>query len=141
MNTNRLFRTSLTVLSITAAFLVATVWAGETALKVGKKGDIHFSEPIAAGDVVLKPGHYQMQHQVKDGEHYIDFLELKHLPQYKEHYTDLGVLGTAHPGGAKCRIETLPKKAERTAVYVDTSDGKRRITRIEIAGENVAHVF
>jgi hypothetical protein len=32
-------------------------------------------------------------------------------------------------------------KASQTAVTMSTEGGTRRITRIEIAGENVAHVF
>lgn len=40
-----------------------------------------------------------------------------------------------------CKTEPLGKKVEETAVHSEERDGVRTITRIEIRGENVAHVF
>lgn len=127
------------LLMLTSGFAMAQ--EKEQVLKVGKKGDIHISEPTAVGDVMLKPGHYQLQHRVENGEHYVDFTELKHVGQRQEHYANSGVIGAAHPGGAKCKLEPLAKKTDETKIYIDTSSGQRRITRIEIGGENVAHLF
>jgi hypothetical protein len=134
-----LFTTVAALLTLTSSFAMAQ--GGEQVLKVGKKGDIHFDEPTAVGDIVLGPGHYQFQHRVANGEHYIDFIELKHIGQSGEHHTNQAVIGAAHPGGAKCKLEPLSKKSDETKIYVDTSSGQRRITRIEIRGENVAHLF
>ena len=122
---------------------VAQVMAADQGqvMKVGKKGDIHFSEPTTVGTITLKPGNYQLQHRVENGEHYIHFTEIKHSPSRDEHYARGGVSGAAHPGEVQCKLEPLDKKVESTAVYVDTEGGARRITKIEIAGENVAHVF
>jgi hypothetical protein len=129
------------LLILTSGFVTAQEKEQVIVIKVGKKGDIHVSEPTAVGDVVLKPGHYQLQHRVANEEHYIDFTELKHVGQRQEHYANSGVIDAAHPGGAKCRLEPLGKKSEQTKIYMDTSSGQRRITRIEISGENVAHLF
>ena len=41
----------------------------------------------------------------------------------------------------KCTVEPLSQKVKQTAVYIDNASGTRRVTRIEVAGENVAHVF
>lgn len=42
----------------------------------------------------------------------------------------------------KCRIEPLNKKVSETSVdLTDTSGGIRRIISVEVAGENVAHLF
>lgn len=41
----------------------------------------------------------------------------------------------------KCKIEPLNQKVQQTAVTISTEGGVRRVTRIEVAGENVAHVF
>lgn len=134
-----IFTSVAALLILTSGFVAAQ--EKEQVFKVGKKGDTHFSEPTAVGDVVLKPGHYQFQHRVANGEHYIDFTELKHVGQRQEHYAGMGVIGAVHPGGAKCKLEPLSEKSNETKVYVDTSSGQRRIVRIEIRGENVAHVF
>jgi hypothetical protein len=134
-----IFASVAALLILTSGFVTAQ--EKEQTFKVGKKGDIHFSEPAAVGEVVLKPGHYQLQHRVENGEHYVDFTELTHAGQAQGHYANSGVINTAHPGGAKCKLEPLGKKSEQTMIYIDTSSGQRRITRIEIRGENVAHVF
>lgn len=133
------FASVAALLMVTSGFVMAQ--EKEQILKIGKKGDIHFSEPTTVGDIVLKPGHYQLQHRVANGEHYIDFTELKHVGQRNEHYASLGVIDAAHPGGAKCKLEALNQKITRTAVFLNREDGTRRITRIEISGENVAHLF
>lgn len=134
-----IFASVAALLMLTSGFVTAQ--EKEQVFKVGKKGDIHFSEPTAVGDVVLKPGHYQFQHRVANEEHYIDFTELKHVAQRQEHYAGMGIIGAVHPGGAKCKLEPLGKKSEETKIYVDTSSGQRRLIRIEIKGENVAHLF
>lgn len=47
----------------------------------------------------------------------------------------------AHSGEVKCRLEPMSAMASQTAVTVSTQGGVRRITRIEIQGENVANVL
>lgn len=134
-----IFASVAALLILTSGFVKAQ--EKEQVFKVGKKGDLHLSEPTAVGDVILKPGHYQLQHRVENGEHYVDFTELKHVGQRQEHYANSGVISAAHPGGAKCKLEPLAKKTDETKIYIDTSSAQRRITRIEIGGENVAHLF
>lgn len=125
--------TGMLLLSVTAASA-----ADEQVVKVGKKGEIEFSQDTQVGDLALKAGHYQMQHRVEGSDHMIHLTALKggHNPYYPS-----GPTGTAHPGEVKCRLEPMSTKAKQTAVTVDTEGGLRRITRIEIEGENVAHVF
>lgn len=38
--------------------------ADEQVIKVGKKGEMMFSQDTQVGDLTLKAGHYQMQHRV-----------------------------------------------------------------------------
>lgn len=47
------------VLLLNIAFAFA---ANEQVVKVGKKGEITFSEPTQVGDTILPPGHYVFQH-------------------------------------------------------------------------------
>ena len=126
--------TGMLLLSITAASA-----ADEQAVKVGKKGEIMLSQDTQVGDLTLKAGHYQMQHRVDGSDHMIHFTELKGV--HRNPYYESGATGTAHPGEVKCRLEPMSAKAKQTAVSMSTEGGARRITRIEIAGENVAHVF
>ena len=44
-------------------------------------------------------------------------------------------------GEVKCKLEPLAKEVGTTTLYGDTEGGVFRISRIEVAGENVAHVF
>lgn len=121
------------VLSVT----VATA-ADQQVIKVGKKGEVKFSQDTQVGDLTLKAGNYQMQHRVEGSDHMIHFTELKggDNPYYPSGPTD-----KAHLGEVKCRLEAMSAKAKETRVTVSTEGGVRRITRIEIQGENVAHVF
>ncbi len=88
--------------------------------------------------VEKEASHYQMQHRVDGSDHMIHFVELKgmHNPSHPG-----GPTGTAHPREVKCRLEPMSTKASQTVVTMSTEGGLRRITRIEIRGENVAHVF
>ena len=95
-------------------------------LKIGKKGEVSFSQPTKVGDVLLPAGSYQFIHRVNGDDHFVQFNQ-------------------TNPGGrdfeVKCQIETLSKKASHNGITTIEEGGVRRITRIEIAGENVAHVF
>ena len=126
--------TGMLLLSVTVASA-----ADQQVIKVGKKGEIMFSAETQVGDLTLKPGHYQMQHRVAGSDHMIHFTELKGM--HNQYNTISGPTGEAHPGEVKCRLEPMSAKAKETAVSVNAEGGVRRITRIEIEGENVAHVF
>ncbi len=112
--------------------------ADEQVIKVGKKGEVMFGQDTQVGDLTLKAGHYQMQHRVDGSDHMVHFTEFKgmHNPSAPG-----GPASAANRGEVKCRLEPMSAKAKQTAVTVSTEGGARRITRIEIAGENVAHVF
>lgn len=136
---NRWLLLSLAVMVAATVVLSVTVAAAaDQVIKVGKKGEMKFDQETQVGDLTLKPGHYQVQHRVDGSDHMIHFTELKggHNPYYPS-----GPTGTAHPGEVKCRLEPMNAKASQTAVTMSTEGGARRITRIEIRGENVAHVF
>jgi len=125
--------TGMLLLSITAA-----IADDQQVIKVGKKGEVRLSEDTQVGDLTLKAGDYQMQHRVEGSNHMVHFTELKgmHNPSAPS-----GPTSVAHPGEVKCRLEPMSAKAKQTSVTMSTEGGVHRITRIEIAGENVAHVF
>lgn len=104
----------------------------EQVIKVGRNGNITLSQDSMVGDVKLPAGDYQVKHRVEGSDHLI------HFKQLYSHKTG-GV--KAHPGEIKCKLEPLNEKVAQTAVFLSKEDGTMRITRIEISGENVAHLF
>lgn len=119
---------------------VATIAAAEHehAMKVGKTGEMTFDKETKVGDMTLKAGRYQFLHRVEGSDHFVHFTEwTKPNPAYPP----AGGERKAHPGEVKCRLETLEKKAAQTLVFLETEGATQRITKLEVAGENVAHLF
>ena len=119
---------------------------GDRILTVGDYGDITLNEVTKAGDLTLKPGRYYFQHRVEGADHWIHFTELQEggPPQHPVTENSTTIMmpeAKSHPGEVKCKLEPLKETARRTAIYVRTENGVALITRIEIAGEAVAHVF
>lgn len=118
------------LLMLTSGFAMAQ--EKEQVIKVGKSGNITLSQDTMVGDAKLPAGDYQVKHRVEGSDHLI------HFKQLYSHKTG-GV--KAHPGEIKCKLEALNQKVTQTAVFLAKEDGTMRITRIEIGGENVAHLF
>jgi hypothetical protein len=105
-------------------------------MKIGKKAEKTFSQDTMVGNVTLKAGDYIVQHKVVGEDHFVSFTKVSE-----------GIFG--HSGGSreglpiliKCRIEPLNEKASQTAFYFHPSGGTTSLTRIEVGGENVAHLF
>lgn len=96
-------------------------------LKVGKTGEISFTQPTKLGEVLLPAGSYRFVHRTAGDDHFVKFT---------------GTKGKGREfGEVKCQIEPLSEKASQTAISTTDEGGTRRITRIEVRGENVAHVF
>lgn len=138
MRKKRLLLAIAAVTAIVVLNIAVAAAADQQVVKVGKKGEIMFDQDTQFGGLTLKAGHYQIQHRVEGSDHMIHFTEFKgmHTPSHPNTPSD-----TANAGETKCRLEPLNAKASRTAVFIDTEGGARRVTKIEIRGENVAHVF
>ena len=131
----------LPALLVAAAMLfsnsVAAVAAEhEHALKVGKTGEVTFSKETKVGDMTLKPGRYKFQHRVEGEDHFVHFTEWT-----KPYPTGSTGAPKAHPGEMKCRIEPLSKKVSATTIFTVDEGATQRLTKVEVGGENVAHVF
>jgi hypothetical protein len=139
MTKNCFVKSTLITAATVLSFMVTAAIAQEHehAMKVGKTGDITFSEETKVGDLTLKPGRYQFQHRVEGSDHFVNFTEWTKPNKY----TLRSGSPKAHVGEVKCRLEPLQKKASETRIYVVQEDGVRRMSKVEIAGENVAHVF
>ena len=117
---------------------------------VGEKGEITLTTETRIADITLKPGRYYIDHRVQETlqprrvfAHYIHFTEVtpESTQRRRAAREALGGTAVAHPGEIECKVEALPKKASKTTVVTTIEDGVPRITRIEIAGENMAHVL
>lgn len=141
MRNNSLFLTLATMLAALLLSTAVAFAANEQAIKIGKKGDVSFSEPTQVGDVTLPPGHYVFQHRVSGDDHLVSFVGAKEMSHASSSMTAPMQMGPATSNEIKCTVEPLNQKVKQTLVFSDNSSGVRKITRIEVAGENVAHVF
>ncbi len=111
---------------------------GEQALKVGKTGEVDFATETKVGNLTLKPGKYQFQHRVEGSDHFV------HFTQVTKVNPSSGIGGgvpKAHPGEVKCTVEPLNKKLSQTTIYSKKENGFYRVTRMEVRGENAAHLL
>jgi hypothetical protein len=116
----------------------ATANSQERTLKVGKNGEMTFDTETKVGDITLKPGRYRFQHRVEGEDHFVHFTQWTAQNPYRPGETGAP---KAHPGEVHCRIEPLAKKAAQTKVSLQKEDSAYRLVRVEVAGENVAHLF
>lgn len=124
------------LLNITIAFA-----ANEQVVKVGKKGDVTFNEPTQVGDITLPPGHYVFKHRVSGDDHFVNFVGAKEMHHAGSSMTTTMQTGPTTSQEIKCTVEPLNQKVKQTSIHSYNSSGMRKVTRIEVAGENVAHVF
>lgn len=122
-------------------FVNVAAAADQQIIKVGKKGDVTFDQPTQVGDITLPAGHYVFQHRVSGGDHFVKFVGAKEMHHAGSSMTTPMQTGPTTSKEIKCTVEPLNQKAKLTAVTVDTASGVRKVIRIEVAGENVAHVF
>ena len=97
-------------------------------MKIGKKGQVSFATEVKLGEVTLKAGQYTVQCRRDGSDHVMRF-------------TPAGARGSAETTEVKCSKEMLPRKVSAGSVHSHKDGDVVRLTRIEIAGENVAHVF
>ena len=149
MNYNRrILRLAAT--AVTALFVAAVAFAQDHShgqmqdqmqgkqqtTKTGKKGKIVLPQVTKAGDLTLPPGTYLVQHRVEGDDHFVHFTKMSEAAP-----GSYSVYPKSHEGEIKCTIESLSSKATRTSVILEKQDdGTYRVLRIEIAGENIAHV-
>ncbi len=88
---------------------------------IGKKAEVHFTAQVKAGDAVLKPGMYQVQHVMEGGDHVIVFKEM---------------------GRIKCKVEPVTRKVSNTKITLRTNAaGEKEIAEVQVAGETFKHLM
>lgn len=105
---------------------------------IGKKGEVHFTKQVKAGDTVLKPGMYQVQHVVEGSDHVIVFKEVGMQAGYKHGNTPVG----NEVARIKCKIEPVTKKVNNTKITLRTNAaGEKEIAEVQVAGEAFKHLM
>ncbi len=134
----------------TAAFNAEQRERKTTEIAAGQKGDVTFTTETMIGDITLKPGRYYLEHRVEGSlrsrrveGHYIHFTEVTPEEHQRHEAIRDAISGhvVGHPGEIECQVEALKKPASKTTIYTILDAGVPRITRIEIAGEAIAHTF
>lgn len=128
---------ALVFLAVTWMATLAFAGEGKTdVLKAGKEGKFTLNQESQVGGITLQAGTpYVIQHQVIDGVHYVRFEAgfTSNNETVRLSPTDVGVI--------KCTVEPLSEKAKETRIFSEKRADGRHITRVEVAGEDVAHVF
>ena len=105
---------------------------------IGKKGQVHFDAQVKAGDTVLKPGMYQVQHVMEGSDHVIVFNEVGMQAGYKMGNTPLG----KEVARIKCKVEPVTKKVSNTKITLRTNAaGEKEIAEVQVAGEAFKHLI
>jgi hypothetical protein len=128
----------------------ASMLQTEKRLKVGKQDDITLTSVTKLGGFTLYPGHYVLRHKTSDGRHAMHFVSFVPYGGKQGHgrtYYPAGYslpsspMGRSQAAELECKVEPLGARVTRTQVFFVDENGEKRITRIEIKGENVAHLF
>lgn len=127
------------LLTVILALSLGTISAADThersaKPKLGKSALITLSELTNLGDIKLEPGTYQIVHRNSDGDHYLEIRRAPYINGSPQVSSQLFAK-------VKCAIEQLDKKNGQTAVTSEDLCMGRDVKKIEIHGENAAHVF
>ena len=99
---------------------------GDPSFKIGKNGEVNLKTDVRIGETILKKGKYTVQHRIEANDHMFVFLDLKHEQT-------IVIRSKAVFPGEKTSESVIHAKEEK--------DRSARVTKIEMAGENVDHVF
>jgi hypothetical protein len=106
---------------------------------IGKKGEVHFNVPVRAGNTVLQPGMYQVQHFVEGGDHIIGFKEMEMPAGYRHSNTPVAKEAAAR---IKCTVAPVAKAVGNTTITLRTNAaGEKEIAEVQIAGEAFKHLL
>jgi hypothetical protein len=130
---------NIALLFLAVTWMATLALAGQDktdVLKAGKEGKFTLSQQAQVAGITLQPGTpYVIQHQVIDGVHYVRFEAgfTGNNETVRLSPTDVGVI--------KCTVEPLSQKAQETRIFTEKRSDGLHITRVEVAGEDVALIF
>ncbi len=126
----------LPLIATAALLITATAWSktGDTT-RVGKTASITFDHETQVGDVMFRAGDYTVRHRIVGADQYMVFQRTV-LDYSRGVSMDVG-----KPQRVECKMEPLSTKVSDTTVTLQPEDTIEKLTKIEIAGENVEHLF
>jgi len=135
------FAVSAILVLLLGLFSIPALAQHREMLLVGKKGDFHISSSFRAGNTLLKPGMYQVQHVLEGADHVIVFREMKMPGPFEKGRTMMdSKLGEEIR--VKCKIEPISAKAKDTKLFLRTNTaGEKEVAEVQIKGENVKYIF
>lgn len=127
----------LAMLLSAATLLVAADHGSHGVMKLGKGATISVSDTTSMGGLVLKPGIYSVRYEWDGNQHYMELTRTSAM-EPGEPYSQYSA---QRVGKVKCELEPAGDRIKDTAVVIDNSNGERRVSKLEVRGENVVHVF
>jgi hypothetical protein len=143
MNSTKTLRIIAVVALLVSAIAVSNLAASAADDKtkdftIGKKGVIHFNVPVRAGDTLLQPGMYQLQHTVEGNDHVVIFKSVAMPAGYRHGNTPVSNDVTAR---IKCKV-VAAEKVNRTQITLRTNAaGEKEIVEVQVAGEAFRHLL
>ena len=139
INTLRVVATAAFVVLAIGVFGLPAAAADGKDFTIGKKGEVHFNVPVKAGDTVLRPGMYQVQHAVEGNDHIIVFKAMEMPAGYRHGNTPVAKETAAR---IKCKVEPVDKKVNNTKITLRTNAaGEKEVAEVQIAGEAFKHLL
>jgi hypothetical protein len=141
MNTTKTIRMivvgALVVSAIGFVSLAASARDGKE-FTIGKKGEIHFNVPVRAGDTLLQPGMYQLQHTVEGNDHVVIFKAMEMPAGYRHSNTPVAKDVSAR---IKCKVVAAEKVNKTNITLRTNAAGEKEIAEVQVAGEAFKHLF
>ncbi len=126
------------LLMLSLGMLSLSVPAQKPEMVIGQKGLLDFNTSVRAGDKLLKPGTYQVQHVMEGAQHVLVIREVPSGQGFRRGNTIPG----KEAARLMCRFEPSEKKWKKTMVMLRTNDkGEKEISEIRVAGEKFTHLL
>lgn len=127
---------SLSLFLTGALLITATAWAkGGKDTRTGKTASISFSHETQVGSAMFQPGDYTVRYRADGAEHFMIFQRTEESYDSGESYN------VGKPQRVECQIKPLGAKVSDTTVSFSPEGNTDRLTKLEIAGEDVEHLF
>jgi hypothetical protein len=111
--------------------------------RAGKIGHVTIATSIKVGNTTLPAGDYEVKDVSTPTSHFVEFIRVVEIPnpawvmrrppQGTPRYERQKI------AEANCTLEPLANKSPKTTVVISSNEA--RLTRLQIKGEDVAHVF
>lgn len=118
--------------------LAGDAGAEDNALQAGEQGHIRLGGVVVAGDLTLRPGTYRIQHVAEGGKHFVRFTRVGWR-------RDLSAKSPRRVAAVEaeviCEMHMLPEPVGTTRFFITNEGGRSLLTKVEVQGEHMAHLF